>query len=185
VRRLLHRVRQIGPAPGHGTDYAALGCWATTTNQAVIRNAQGSDDKLVKIWSVETGRLVATLRGHEVLRSTHTFAHSLYRLTGAIGVQGDITDISIDPENKYIASGSNDNIVRVWSLRDFSPIAVLSGHTNAVTAVAFSPSPFPKTRVLLSTSLDGSARLWWVDEMAQQMAQGDRYEVHPWPLSRR
>ncbi|ELR15499.1 Bromodomain containing protein [Acanthamoeba castellanii str. Neff] len=113
--------------------------------------ATGSDDKLVKIWSVETGRLVATLRGHE----------------------GDITDISIDPENKYIASGSNDNIVRVWSLRDFSPIAVLSGHTNAVTAVAFSPSPFPKTRVLLSTSLDGSARLWWVDEMAQQMAQGD------------
>jgi PH-interacting protein len=88
--------------------------------------------------------------------------------------QGDITDISIDPENKYIASGSNDNIVRVWSLRDFSPIAVLAGHTNAVTAVAFSPSPFPKTRVLLSTSLDGSARLWWVDEMAQQQAQ-NRY----------
>lgn len=103
-----------------------------------------------------------------------TLAHSLFRLTGAI--QGDITDISIDPENKYIASGSNDNIVRVWSLRDFSPIAVLSGHTNAVTAVAFSPSPFPKTRVLLSTSLDGSARLWWVDEMAQHMAQEDRYE---------
>lgn len=88
--------------------------------------------------------------------------------------QGDITDVSIDPENKYIASGSNDNLIRVWSLRDFSPVAVLIGHTNAVTAVAFSPSPFPKNRVLLSTSLDGSARLWWVDEMVQRKVQSPR-----------
>lgn len=29
---------------------------------------QGSDDHLIKVWCVETGRLMATLRGHEVRR---------------------------------------------------------------------------------------------------------------------
>ena len=34
---------------------------------------KGSDDFLVKVWSVQTGRLLASLRGHEVFISFHFF----------------------------------------------------------------------------------------------------------------
>ncbi|KAL6076121.1 Bromodomain and WD repeat-containing protein 3 [Balamuthia mandrillaris] len=141
-------------------------------DRAGLRMFTGSDDHLVKVWSVVTGRLVHTLRGHT----------------------GDITDLSVDPENSYIASGSNDKIIRVWSLKDYSPVAVLCGHTDAVTTIAFSPlesSASPSSSspssfrsscgltqkekeeketqrsrgiVLLSTSLDGTARVWYVHE---------------------
>eukprot|EP00005_Dracoamoeba_jomungandri_P006879 CAMPEP_0174267058 /NCGR_PEP_ID=MMETSP0439-20130205/32303_1 /TAXON_ID=0 /ORGANISM="Stereomyxa ramosa, Strain Chinc5" /LENGTH=132 /DNA_ID=CAMNT_0015354361 /DNA_START=294 /DNA_END=689 /DNA_ORIENTATION=- len=108
----------------------------------------GSDDKLVKVWSVHTGWLIATLRGHE----------------------GDITDLSIDPENKYIASASNDNVIRVWSMSNFRPVAVLLGHTDAVTTISFSPNPDASKRVLLSTSLDGTSRLWSMEQITSQLS---------------
>lgn len=90
-------------------------------------------------------------------------------LTLPLHTQGDITDISIDPDNKYVASGSNDNVIRVWSLQDFSPLAVLLGHTDPVTSLTFSPAPFPDDRLLLSVSCDGTARLWSVNEMERQL----------------
>lgn len=61
----------------------------------------GSDDTLVKIWSVRDGRLLATLRG----------------------ASGEISDIAIDPENTMIAAGSCDKIIRVWSLQTLSPVS--------------------------------------------------------------
>ncbi|RYR12794.1 hypothetical protein Ahy_B04g070147 isoform C [Arachis hypogaea] len=77
----------------------------------------GSDDRLVKIWSMETAYCLASCRGHE----------------------GDITDLAVSSNNALVASSSNDCIIRVWRLPDGLPISVLRGHTGAVTAIAFSP----------------------------------------------
>ncbi|XP_073311170.1 uncharacterized protein [Primulina huaijiensis] len=97
----------------------------------------GSDDRLVKIWSMETALCLASCRGHE----------------------GDITDLSVSSNNALVASASNDYSIRVWRLPDGMPISVLRGHTGAVTAIAFSPrtsTPFQ----LLSSSDDGTCRIW-------------------------
>lgn len=106
------------------------------------RLVSGSDDALVKIWSTDTGFLLATLRGHEA----------------------EISDLAVSPDNTLLASGSNDACVRVWNLDDGSPRALLAGHTDAISALAFAPlsclsSSLP---VLVSASLDGSVRLWAV-----------------------
>ncbi|CAL9207095.1 unnamed protein product, partial [Musa hybrid cultivar] len=77
----------------------------------------GSDDRLVKIWSMETAFCLASCRGHE----------------------GDITDLAVSSNNAVVASSANDSIIRVWHLPDGHPISVLKGHTGAVTALAFSP----------------------------------------------
>ena len=49
---------------------------------------QGADDSLVKIWSSEDGRLLATLRGH----------------------QAEISDIAVSYENNLVAAGSCDKV---------------------------------------------------------------------------
>ncbi|XP_071906255.1 uncharacterized protein [Coffea arabica] len=97
----------------------------------------GSDDRLVKIWSMETAYCLASCRGHE----------------------GDITDLAVNFNNSVIASASNDCIIRVWRLNDGCPISVLRGHTGAVTAIAFSPRPGAFFQ-LLSSSDDGTCRIW-------------------------
>ncbi|XP_043807288.1 bromodomain and WD repeat-containing protein 3 isoform X3 [Manihot esculenta] len=97
----------------------------------------GSDDRLVKIWSMETAFCLASCRGHE----------------------GDITDLAVSSNNALVASASNDCIIRVWRLPDGVPISVLRGHTGAVTAIAFSPRP-GSVYQLLSSSDDGTCRIW-------------------------
>ncbi|KAF8387745.1 hypothetical protein HHK36_026399 [Tetracentron sinense] len=97
----------------------------------------GSDDRLVKIWSMETALCLASCRGHE----------------------GDITDLAVSSNNALVASSSNDFIIRVWRLPDGLPISVLRGHTGAVTAIAFSPRPSSLYQ-LLSSSDDGTCRIW-------------------------
>ncbi|XP_011100778.1 bromodomain and WD repeat-containing protein 3-like [Sesamum indicum] len=97
----------------------------------------GSDDRLVKIWSMETAYCLASCRGHE----------------------GDITDLAVNFNNTLVASASNDCVIRVWRLPDGLPISVLRGHTGAVTAIAFSPRPGAFYQ-LLSSSDDGTCRIW-------------------------
>ncbi|KAB5527371.1 hypothetical protein DKX38_021218 [Salix brachista] len=97
----------------------------------------GSDDRLVKIWSMETAFCLASCRGHE----------------------GDITDLAVSSNNALVASASNDFFIRVWRLPDGVPISVLQGHTGAVTAIAFSPR-LGSVYHLLSSSDDGTCRVW-------------------------
>ncbi|KAJ7980369.1 Bromodomain and WD repeat-containing protein [Quillaja saponaria] len=97
----------------------------------------GSDDRLVKIWSMETAYSLASCRGHD----------------------GDITDLAVSSNNAIVASSSNDCIIRVWRLPDGLPLSVLRGHTGAVTAIAFSPRPSAIYQ-LLSSADDGTCRIW-------------------------
>ncbi|CAN7025408.1 hypothetical protein BRARA_F02933 [Brassica rapa] len=97
----------------------------------------GSDDRLVKVWSMETAYCLTSCRGHE----------------------GDITDLAVSSNNTFIASASNDCVIRVWRLPDGLPVSVLRGHTGAVTAIAFSPRPGSPYQ-LLSSSDDGTCRIW-------------------------
>uniref|UniRef100_A0A0E0NU09 Uncharacterized protein n=1 Tax=Oryza rufipogon TaxID=4529 RepID=A0A0E0NU09_ORYRU len=92
----------------------------------------GSDDRLVKIWAMETAFCLASCRGHE----------------------GDITDLAVSSNNAVVASSSNDFIIRVWRIPDGLPISVLKGHTGVVTAIAFSPRPGAAFQLLSSHKCD-------------------------------
>ncbi|CAM6040557.1 unnamed protein product [Sphagnum compactum] len=129
---LVDRIQIIKKLRGHrNAVYCAI---FDRTGQYVIT---GSDDRLVKIWSTETGLCLRSCRGHE----------------------GDITDLAVSSGNTLVASASNDYSIRVWQLPNGVPISLLRGHTASVTAISFSPRQGCE-HLLLSTSDDGTCRIW-------------------------
>ncbi|XP_031437768.1 LOW QUALITY PROTEIN: PH-interacting protein [Clupea harengus] len=101
----------------------------------------GSDDCLVKIWATDTGRLLATLRGHAA----------------------EISDMAVSYENTLLAAGSCDKTIRVWCLQTCAPLAVLEGHGASITSLQFSPLCSGSKRFLSSTGADGSICFWQWD----------------------
>ncbi|KAF2901274.1 hypothetical protein ILUMI_04911 [Ignelater luminosus] len=57
----------------------------------------------------------------------------------------------------FIASGSEDNRVFIWHIRNEDPIAKLSGHTRTVNCVAWNPV---HSHMLVSVSDDYTVRVW-------------------------
>lgn len=98
----------------------------------------GADDLLVKMWSAQDGRLLATLRGHSA----------------------EITDLAVSPDNGLLAAGSCDKVIRVWCLHTLAPVAVLLGHTAMVTSLRFCPYPRGARQFLVSTGNDGCVCFW-------------------------
>jgi WD40 repeat protein len=67
---------------------------------------------------------------------------------------------AFDPTNAgRVLSGGADGKLRLWRLDTAEVTATLSGHTNAVVCVAFSPVA-AKSRLAVSGSTDGTLRVW-------------------------
>jgi WD40 repeat protein len=66
-----------------------------------------------------------------------------------------VTAAAISADGRRIASGSINNTIRVWD-KSGELVRVLSGHTNAVEHLRFTPDG----RFLVSSSRDASLRIW-------------------------
>ncbi|KAM4693154.1 PH-interacting protein [Discoglossus pictus] len=115
--------------------------YCVTFDRTGRRIFTGSDDCLVKIWSTDDGRLLATLRGHAA----------------------EISDMAVNYENTMIAAGSCDKMIRIWCLRTCAPLAILQGHSASITSLQFSPLCSGSKRYLSSTGADGTICFWLWD----------------------
>lgn len=100
------------------------------------RLASAGEDQTVRVWDVRTGRLQKTFHGppREFTRLAASADASLL----AAGSQGD------------------DACIVIWRTDNGQVQAVLSGHSVAVTGLAF----LPDGQTLLSAGADGTLRLW-------------------------
>ena len=119
--------------------------------------ASGSNDQTIRIWDASSSEARHTLRGHEHVVECVAFApvsaYNAIQTLMAVRLSKSDTD-QIQP-GQYLASGSRDKTVRIWSQQG-QCIRVLAGHDNWVRSLAFSPNG----KFLLSVSDDKSMRVW-------------------------
>ena len=130
----------------------------------------------VTTWSVQTGELLRTTP--EVLPTVRSVACSptddqtlalgledgnvvlldmnTLKVKRTVGSHADsVCSVAISPDGQTLASGSRDNLVKLWDLRT-GDHANLEGHQGYVFSVAFSPDG----KCLASGSRDGTIRFW-------------------------
>jgi len=90
----------------------------------------GSRDNTIKVWNLDTGECLATLKEHTDY----------------------VTSLAIDGNILY--SGSMDTTIRVWNIDNLNCLHVLKGHTNNVFSLLSAHS------TLYSASWDKSIRIW-------------------------
>ncbi|KAG8791363.1 hypothetical protein FRC12_009418 [Ceratobasidium sp. 428] len=68
-----------------------------------------------------------------------------------------VRSVAYSPDGACIASGSDDNTVRIWNARTGKPVGrPLTGHTSSVLSVAYSPDG----AYIASGSTDKTIRIW-------------------------
>lgn len=79
--------------------------------------------------------------------------------TLTLTIEDGVTTVAISPDTQYVAAGSLDKSVRVWSIQDAMLVERLEGadgHKDSVYSVAFSPNG----KDLVSGSLDRTIKMW-------------------------
>jgi len=96
---------------------------------------------------------------------------------GAQSLSGHINDVyavTYSPYGCLLASGSWDNIVKVWDLAKGREVRTLSEHRDPVKTVAFSPDG----RLIASGSADKTIKLWKVVELRNSVMLSDTFSGH-------
>jgi WD40 repeat protein len=104
-----------------------------------------SYDRLIKLWDVESGKEIRTLKDH---------SDAIY-------------GVSFSPDGKLLASAAADRAVKVWDVASGRRLYTLSDNTDWVYAVAWSPDG----KHLAAAGIDRSIRIWQVDAEGGKLVQ--------------
>ena len=151
---------------------------AMTVHHAEKLFASASQDKTVKIWSVQEGEVQGILRGHK--RGVWSVQFSPSNLPGLQGEDGSATGKGL------VLTGSGDKTIKLWSLSDYGCVRTFEGHSNSVLKVAWLqvPSQEHKKRPILFASAggDGLVKVWNANTGETECTL-DNHEDRVWALA--
>lgn len=80
----------------------------------------------------------------------------LGRILTLTGHSGEVNAVATSPDGQKIASGSDDQSIKIWNLSRGQELRTLTGHSNWVYSVAISPDG----ETLVSGSKDNTIKVW-------------------------
>jgi WD40 repeat protein len=101
----------------------------------------GSKDTAVRMWDLETGRVVRSFRGHELL----------------------VHRVRFSPDGKRLVTASRDRTVRLWDCNEGLALAKLQRHGGNVDCVSFAPDG----KWVVTAARDGLVLIWPVDPVGE------------------
>lgn len=147
-----------------------------------------SDDDIVKTWDVGTGACISTSK--DSIKSKHyrlvfssdkrrtayffanfdtVFISDEQDVTEDLFLSGHskpVTSVCFSPDNRLIASASDDRTVKIWDAKTGNELSTLLGHTRPVLSVCFS---FDTNRIA-SGSSDTTIKIWDVESSTEVSA---------------
>ena len=112
--------------------------------------ASGGYDKLVMIWDPEKVKPV------EITSRLEKLAEPPINYQRLAAHAGPVRSVAFSPNGQLVASGSEDNAIRLWEVTTGESTKVLRGHGSAVRSSIFSPNG----EWIASGGQDGRVRLW-------------------------
>ncbi|KAF4581846.1 small nucleolar ribonucleoprotein complex subunit [Ophiocordyceps camponoti-floridani] len=141
--------------------------------------ASASQDKTVKIWSVEDGEVQGILRGHR--RGVWTVQFAPAQL-GAVR-----TEDSAVAGKGVVLTGSGDKSVKLWNLADYTCIRTFEGHSHSVLKVAWLSASkrqgqSKRAMQFASAGGDGLVKVWDANSGETECTL-DNHEDRVWALA--
>ena len=141
--------------------------------------ASASQDKTVKIWSVEEGEVTGILKGHR--RGVWSVQFSPSHMPVIQGEDGPVSSKGM------LLTGSGDKTVKLWSLGDYTCIRTFEGHSNSVLKVAWLNMPSntdkgKKPVQFVSAGGDGLVKVWDATSGEAECTL-DNHEDRVWALA--
>jgi WD40 repeat protein len=130
---LLHRSCQRDHRALAGHKGAVLAVQASPDGKLL---ASAGTDQTVRLWDVETRKLLHTLNGHS----------------------DRVTSVAFSTDSKLLASASADQTVQTWDTTTGKPLRSLAAVKSPILCVAFGPG----TSVVAFGCADGNVRIWEV-----------------------
>ncbi|KRX01399.1 WD40-repeat-containing domain [Pseudocohnilembus persalinus] len=115
--------------------------------------ASCSSDKNIKIWSLnqfQNDSQTFDKNGNYQIQQVNQSLHNTF------GHEKDINVVRLAPNEKLLASASQDRSIKIWKVEGLTTHLVLKGHKRGVWDVAFSPVE----QVLASASGDQTVKIW-------------------------
>ncbi|MGH7998433.1 MAG: protein kinase domain-containing protein [Brasilonema sp.] len=139
----------VGTLRGHSSMVVAV---AISSDGRAIASA--SNDHTIKLWQLETGKLLRTFGGWFSGHSSIVHA------------------IAFSPDGQLLATGSWDETIKLWQVSRGKEIRTLTSYGNWINSVAFSPKlpnlfyqqeeAYMRGWILASGSADSTIKLWVV-----------------------
>jgi len=125
--------------------------WAVDISSDISLIASGSLDRQFKIWDSKSGKEILNykLEPFDIIKKglipelDHSFPNSAY-------------SVDFSPDNRYIAVGAADNLVRLFDTKTFLIVDTLKHHTGSVLGVKYSDNG----RYLISGGPRSNVVIW-------------------------
>ncbi len=177
--------QEIRTLKGHTSDVNSVSfspngkILASDSGGFVILDTGESKDNFIKLWNMETGREIRTLKGHKSWVNSVVFSPNGKMLASGSrdctvklwnietgqeirilkGHKSGVNSVSFSQSGKILASGSSDNTIKLWNIETGQEIRTLKGHKSGVNSVNFGPNG----KILASGSWDNTIKLWDVE----------------------